>query len=857
MIQKSELHQTYKKYLSEKNKKIKETKESFLQFLAYKVELNNKANGKHHRRIIKNNLDIRQIINIFDSSITRLEPIESYDLSDNLIVVQVFFFDIFKDIFFNGFTYDNEDYIFFTASAGQIRTKKAVFIKKSFYEKHEKTIMCGLTLDKINANGGNNPNKHLAYTALSNSATDEWTDFNIDRTIVVDDFETLVYGTYDFVDDETYSIKRVSDYVPIPHTDGAGMILPEVSQYNFMIRMPWIKGLLGVFDFKKFIIEHNCSPIIKDIYGKEHNIIEDNIQIILTKSQFKLWKYYDSWEEYKDNFKKYNCKAGICNDERTVEFDKICNTAINYQMLQTLTDITDEELKTIATSSMTRINELCSNVRNLQREFHVRPNNRNMTYLQQAIQIYPDLMNDEFLKQDIRNIKNALVKRAKAGKLMVKGKYTFLLPDFYAFCQWLFQGIAVPEGLLQGNEVYCNLFPDSEKLDCLRSPHLYIEHSVNQNVAYKDNPKAGLINEWFITNGIYTSTHSLISKILMFDVDGDRSLVIADKTLIEVAERNIQKYNVVPLYYDMKKTASVQLTKDSLYQGLITAFTGGNIGIYSNNISKIWNSAIFENGTEQQKQMAIDTVKLLCMENNFVIDYAKTLYKPVRPKEIHEQIVSFTKQKVPHFFLYAKDKDNHQIAPINNSLVNRLDSLIPNPRIDLRKAKLGHPDYTLLVHDKDIQIDTNVINTYNTLNAAYRFKIQHQNEYNIKVSYISKYIKQALSQFNYTEEELADMLTKYLYSKKSCVSKDVLWFSYGKHLIKNLRYNLNKKMNVRTIQCIDCLDWFYAYGTNETRCPICQSLYRINYKHQKNTEIKTTYIKDKPKNLRKIRNYYI
>ena len=78
--------------------------------------------------------------------------------------------------------------------------------------------MCGLTINKINAKGGNNVNKHLAYMALTNSATDEWPEFDIDKSIVIDDFETNVYGTFDFVDESDYSITRKTDYVPVPHT---------------------------------------------------------------------------------------------------------------------------------------------------------------------------------------------------------------------------------------------------------------------------------------------------------------------------------------------------------------------------------------------------------------------------------------------------------------------------------------------------------------------------------------------------------------------------------------------------------------------------------------------------------------
>lgn len=506
----------YTEILKSKRQKIKKSKQDLLDLLNRKIQYNIQTEGKHHKRELRN-IDTQNIINIFDSSVTRLTELFPYELSENLMVVQVYYFDVFKDIFYYGFTYKGEEYIYFTSSAGQIRTKKGVFIKKSFYEEHEKTLMCGLTLQTINEKGGNNPNKHFAYMALTNSATDLWEDFDIDRTIVVDDFETEVPAIYDLVDDETYTVIRKKGQVPIPHTDGAGMILPELSEYNFMVRLPWIKGLLGSFDYKKFIQEKGCSPIVKDIYGKEHDVIEENIQIIFTKSQFKLWKYYDSWDQYKEYFKKYHCTAGICNDERTIENMHIPNVTINYQMLQTLTDITDEEIMEITEKTRNRITDLCSSVRTLQRAFNITPKNVHKSYLQKAIQAYPNLMNDEYLKVVIRQIKNSMVKNAKAGKLSVKGKYTFLLPDFYAFCEWLFMGIEVPNGLLDDQEVYCRLFDESKELDCLRSPHLYLEHAIRENVAFIENEQHDEISKWFNTDGIYTSTKDILSKLLQFD----------------------------------------------------------------------------------------------------------------------------------------------------------------------------------------------------------------------------------------------------------------------------------------------------------------------------------------------------
>jgi hypothetical protein len=320
-----------------------------------------------------------------------------------------------------------------------------------------------------------------------------------------------------------------------------------------MFRAPWIKGLLGVFDFKKFVEINNYSPIITDIYGKKYDIIKEDIQIIFTKSQFKMWKYYDSWDEYKVYFKKYQCEAGKCN----IEEDRIKNAKINYQMLQTLTNITDEEIDLLTQKSSERISNICSSKETMMDILGITPYNTNMSSFQKAVKLYPALLNDTYAKDVIREVKNSLLKKYRSGKLEVTGKYTFLLPDFYAACEYWFGHIDEPKGLLDDKEVFCWLFKQYDKLDCLRSPHLYKEHAIRFNVANKGyGERAKQIKEWFITNGIYASTHDLISKILMYDVDGDKSLVVADKTFVRIAERNMN--GIVPLQYAQGRTNRIK-----------------------------------------------------------------------------------------------------------------------------------------------------------------------------------------------------------------------------------------------------------------------------------------------------------
>ncbi len=455
------------------------------------------------------------VISIFESYLTRTIGITTGSLTCDLIVVKTCYFKVLKDIIQNGFILDGERYVIYTASAGQIRTKRSVFIRENVLREHEMTLMCGLTVDHINELGGVNTNKYLAYLALSNSATDEWTDFDIDRCIVVDDFETEVRGVVDYIDDKTYEITRQEMGVPITHTDGAGMILPSMCKKNFMVRLPWVKGLCSPFPFDKFIRESNKKEprvnhgVVKDIYGDEHDVLAENIQIIFTRSQFKMWKYYKNWEQYKESFKKYNCKAGICN----MEEDEFGRAKINYQMLQTLTDLGDNELREIMAATVEKLDKTCHDRKTMLQVFGATKSNTRPSAFQKALMLYPELLQDAYSRETLRLVRTKIEKEAIAGRLDVDGHYTFIVPNFYNFCHWLFLGEKDPHGLLEDGEVYCRLFKQGAELDCLRSPHLYREHAVRKNM-FGINEEA---KRWFVTDALYTSNMDLISRVLQFD----------------------------------------------------------------------------------------------------------------------------------------------------------------------------------------------------------------------------------------------------------------------------------------------------------------------------------------------------
>ncbi|HEY8803620.1 MAG TPA: hypothetical protein VIM42_00655 [Clostridium sp.] len=763
------------------------------------------------RSLREESLNKRNIISVFDSVLTRTINIEENTLSTDIIIVQTYFFDVIEDIILDNFMSGDEKYVCLTASAGQIRTKKTVFIKESILLKHKNTLMCGLTIEDINLLGGVNINKYLAYLALANSATDNWDGFNIMKSIVVEDMETDVEGIVDFIDDETYDIIRQKMKIPISHTDGCGMMLPNLSDKSMMVRLPWIKGLLVPFAFNKFIIEANNNGEGKiygnvvDIYGKSHNILEEGIQVIFTRSQFKMYKYFQNnsdtnksgWEMYQDNYIKYKCQAGKCNEEE----EDFSDAKINYQMLQTLTDMDNKELETIAKTTKHNILNIGRDRKTMLKVLGVKKSNKNKNNIQQALEIYPELLNDTYSKEILKQVKKSMVKEGRSAKLDINGVYTFIIPDIYAFCEYLILGDTDPKGLLNDGDVYCNLYPNSPKLDCLRSPHLYREHAIRNNIIDDDKKK------WFITNGVYTSCHDLISKILQFDVDGDKSLVVACPTLISIAERNME--GIVPLYYNMRKAPAEIITNNSIYNGLKTAYTGGNIGTVSNNITKIWNSG----------NVNLEVVKLLCMENNFTIDYAKTLYKPVRPKSKKNMITDYTKLKTPHFFIYAKDKEKDKVEEVNNSIVNRLEKIIPNTKISFVAANLGNFDYKMMLKNKRIKLDEEVIKKYKEMDLKKHFMMNstYEDDEQSNVTYLYQEIVKSILEVNEDIYYVTDVLVKYLYEFKKSNFKTTLWECFGNVIVENLR----KNVETSKIYCEVCGDIIEQISNRKKYCEGC------------------------------------
>jgi len=770
---------------------------------------------------------ITKKVAVFDSFLTRTLEIEAGTTTEDIFIIDVYYYNVLEQLIENGFYFKNRKYKFFTSSAGQIRDKKIISIKKEIFEAKEKTLMCGLSVDTINEKGGCNVTKFLAYLALTNSATDELKEFDIDECIVVDDFVTTINEEVNYIDTENFTITPTKEDIEIIHTDGCGMYLPDASKKAFVFRGPWLKGLLVPFDFVRFVEKHeNAKHIIKDIYDDEWNILTGEcltnpkasgkpIKYIFTKSMFKMYKYYDNWQEYKEAFKKYGCTAGKCSEELAIKEYK--DKQMPYQMLQTL-DLTDDEIKAITKRTLDFLRAAYTDIEAMKQIINAGTKNRNA--FQQAFELYPEIIKDPYFKQVLQDTIASRRKQAKSGKIELSAKYVLFAPDLYAFCEWLFCDIKKPKGLLQKGEVYCKLYNNNQKLDVCRNPHLSFEHAIRVNNL---NEKA---KDWFDTTCIYTSIHDPISKILQFDVDGDIALVIAEPVIIQAAERK----KVRPLYYEMMKADAEIINEDSIYNSLKTAFEyGGKIGEYSNMISKLWNK---ENRTKEDE----DLIKILTCLTNFSIDAAKTKYMPELPKWLKEEISKVKKQPLPYFFKYVKGKNN--VDNINNSTVNRICSIFEKQEKVKYIFPVGKFYYKYLMNNPQIEINEEVIRFYQQMDKT-------KNEFFKKCKNLEREAIQAMyadlrqkfmKEFpEYSIKDIVDMLLLHLKKK---ANKLLLWELFGYVIVKNIRKNLSKIKRMKEkqrdnrlqyITCIDCGKEIIKQSNAQKYCSKCAK----KHKYQK------------------------
>lgn len=517
------------------------------------------------------------------------------------------------------------------AGAGQLRRNSALFCDAEIYNELETIMMCGLTRSKI---GKINLAKFSAYFALYTSAARQ---VKTPRICVVDDYEyTLKNQTVDWIYEDKDGNKDIEERIidfEINAFDGSGMISPKMANTwkedlgldylpsSFIVRSAWIKGLVSIFDFHKFAREIAHKDYIEDIWGEKYNI--DDVDVILTKSQFKLWKKYDSWQQYVYYHKKFH---HIFSVARVNKKEDNLFTTLNYQYIQT-NDFTTETIKGLADYSVNWANKimskdylytilLLSSTSDFQdMAIKIKENSTVDDKIVRALLFCPNIINDKYINQKIiRHIQNKIDKM-KIGKVWVEGAYEFIIPDLYAMAEHAF-GLDV-KGLLPEESLWSRRWVNkgSMKITAHRSPLVAPSENRILNV-YND----ARCEEWYqyIQSGNIMNIHDM-TVISMSDADYDGDIILTTDNPYMV---NAVKDNKKIITYEKKKTKE-QLLNANSFATMDTKSFNSKIGVITNIASNMISlKSIYKPDSDEYKELD-RRIRLLRFYQGTAIDATK------------------------------------------------------------------------------------------------------------------------------------------------------------------------------------------------------------------------------------------
>lgn len=533
---------------------------------------------------------------------------------------------IAKNLFIvNGITYKR-----LCAGAGQLRRNTVLFVDERYYEQLTKIMLCGLDKKKI---GKINLAKFSAYHSLYASSTNIITT---PRVCVVKDYELLLKDqVIDWIfenDKGERDIKTKTIDILQNVWDGSGLVSKEMGeQWNsdlgindyspsaYIIRSAWIKGLCVVFDWKRFAKEIANKDYLIDAWGNKKYI--DNIDVILSTSQFKMWKKYSNWEEYVDYHTEYGHVWGC---SRVNKKNDNYLTPLNYQYVQS-NSFTVESVKKLADFSIDWIKKVTTGERIYVLLYllgcHESDKDIDEVEKDTGMNIVKALMYDENILKDVyvrsriyRSIEKK-INQIKIAKLLVEGSYEFAIVDPYMFCEYIF-GLE-PKGLLKKRQLWNHRWvtKGSKEVAVMRSP-LVSPHE-NQVLEVYSNEECidwySTIKSGVILNGWDTT----LMRASDGDTDGDLLLTSDNIYLVSAVDRNLN-----PITYEKSNTKEQSLTYNNLFS-MDTKSFNTKIGFITNlATSFICLRNQFDKGSKEYEELT-KRINLLRFHQGSAIDSGK------------------------------------------------------------------------------------------------------------------------------------------------------------------------------------------------------------------------------------------
>lgn len=610
----------------------------------------------------------------------------------------------YKELATKGFTLNDKRYVRLFSGSGQIRRNTVTFIREDLYKPILDKLLCGLSFEDFGDSF--NAAKFNAYAGLNMSGC-HLLPFELSpRVCVVDDYEairphdtvnmvtekqveyiTLPECDYilkendtDFIIEDGKAIRK-SDNVgftvrkgihktvqAIPYDeiesspelnsfDGQGLMSPSWAQkvatylgYDYIpsemiVRAPWVKGLLACVPFFEYFADRGITEIT-DSFGKVRSVTD--IDVIISKSQFKMWKVYkakcepigiNAWDYHQEAMRENNLRWGIVKpNAKQNDTEK----ALNYQYLQALR-LDNEDVDALCARTeefLTQLNN--GNIEEVYNSLVV--NNKGFTDMpsdgdykklfQKVIECNPNFINDKYIRSLILKECQSKLNGAKLGKLLVRGNFQFCVSDPIAQLQWIEKKHCNSDvevmGVIPAGYVYSNYWLNAEdytnEIVLMRSPLIDRNEIAKRKLV---TAQEHLLR--YLQSGIIYSVHDLTAlQQGGCDYDGD----IIFSTNNSIIAKGCYEYGIAkPLYYELGSTDLVGcVTKENIIEADIRGLNSA-VGTISNKGGSLYAMLQkYEEGSSAYNQIYNSIVQLGQIVGQ-EIDRIKTAVSPAFPLE--------------------------------------------------------------------------------------------------------------------------------------------------------------------------------------------------------------------------------
>ena len=578
-----------------------------------------------------------------------------------------------------GFMLDGAKYIRFKRSSGSSRVGKCWFINELLYSRFHQWQLCGLDIkdgDEIDLAA------FESYISLTSSSIIDTMEILPENVLIIDDYESVFKDNVVSVGFEDGCLSARMGEAEIKNSiwDGQSLmdksLFGKYSQYGMLLlRNRFFKTCAFNTNIQDWLADNDIYEV-SQLNGFTLAKRVEDIKLITTPNSIKYLKFGNK-QQWFDN---WDNTFGIVKHEKPPHHFDGRMVQCHYQLLNTL-QLSSEDMQRFLQPSLDYITKVKDDPDVLRYHIkHPHSNIEDYEFSSESDVVFALMgVNDDFTKtklyQDFRNdLVKSMIKNLKRGHVLINGNYSVM---FGNGLEMLKQSIGQFNGESEigvGN-VISKRFSVGKKLLGTRSPHItmaniYLAENISHAGFYR---YFNLSNEIVCVNAI---CENLQQKLNGADYDSDTLLITDDKTLIDNAITNYNRY-LVPtncVAAEKAKRRYSDYEKADLDVKTSVNKIGEIVNLSQELNSKFWHNIHDGQSFEQNSDLYSDICKLSVL-SGIEIDKAKKEFSIDSMKEL-----KFLKEKWKWKGRDDKSKAPMIIKPMFFKMITKENGYELNPK---------------------------------------------------------------------------------------------------------------------------------------------------------------------------------